>query len=161
MSRPITFTRIAHRRFDDVCWILERRADDFLRVANSSASRRAVTLVAQAEQEIPHFDAGGPLVVEVCDVHRTRTNELTLELRWSGDGQRRFLPNVEAHVTCAPVVGAPATTQLTVGATHTPSTATRHHRLVRTARRIVRGALDELLDSIVTQLENYEEDAFA
>lgn len=161
MTRHILLSTTAERSFDDVCWILERHAEELFEDASDVAVDAATKLVTDSAEEIAHFDRHARPVVEIRGLARPRPHQLELIIGWTGDPHRRFLPSVEATVLFSSVPGRRGVTAIEVNAEHSPSSTTNRHNLAVLVRRVVKGTLTRLLAQLVEQLEDYEESAFA
>lgn len=160
MDRLIEHSAFVRRSFADVCHILERDASAVLSRATVAASHRATTVVRNAGQELPGFDASEQLTIRPGELTRDHDRHAWIEFTWKANPRKRLLASVEARLDIRPLIsgGPAASTELTLWARYSPHAGARRSReSTLFGRRVVKVALHRLLEDITEHLEEYEE----
>jgi hypothetical protein len=160
VHRTVEHTAHVRRSFDDVAEIVERHAVLVLRAGTEAAGVRSALLVADSSEPSGDFDPHEPLAVVIEGAGSDRHDHRFLEWRWTADREKRLLANVHARLDFQPVIGADRkrTTELRLRADYDPAPGWRHSPdTVLFGRRVVRAALDRMVEQMVVFLEEHEE----
>ncbi|MDW3220418.1 MAG: hypothetical protein R8F63_17550 [Acidimicrobiales bacterium] len=160
IHRTIEHEATIHRRFADVLEIVERHCPQMLHVGTVAADRAACVLAPEFGA-LEHFDPDEKLVVVILDdASAMSARHCAVEFVWQADRDARLLANVSCRLDFRALDsgGQRATTEVRLHAEYDPP---QRHRgssdKILLGRRVVRAALDSLLDEIVRFVENYEE----
>lgn len=153
--RTIEHDAIVHRPFVDVLEIVERQCPRLLHEGTVAADAAACALVPRLGA-LDHFDPDEKLVVVILDdTSSSSARHCSVEFVWKADRDARLLAGVRCRLDFHP---SGSRTTVRLRAEYDPP---RRHRgspeQILLGRRVVRGALDSLLDEVVRFLENYEE----
>lgn len=160
VHRTVEHAAQVRRSFDDVAEIVERHAVLVLRAGTEAAGVRSAHLISGSSEPSGEFDPQEPLTVVIDGAGTDRADHRWLEWHWTADREKRLLANVHARLDFQPAAGAGRrrTTELRLRADYDPAPGWRHSPdSILFGRRVVRAALQRMVEQVVVFLEEHEE----